>query len=490
VNESTSSGASVSRIRGIAKLLEQVRQLDSTDEPFEVEAEDELPFVQLGHWVALSGVSAGALALYWMLALHLNRTRGDRYVWPTTDILAHMLGYSRGDKIKRFVDELVDIGAIRVISVPDLRGPQKRNVYRLRRTPPEGYTGLVSLKEFYAQLDEAYEQETAGDPVSPQTGGHVPPHSGGDVAPEPGGHVPPRAGAVTTRTSNYMNEKDAPSARSAADGRRPSTGSRGKKVESGVAASSKTTPPPSTTTAPTKAQTSSKAKHSRQQLETARQVAAAYPEQLGVRLVPVLTDAILAALAGDVPGAERTVAQLAARIQQRWNHHGYATAFYRGEIERPIGAAVEMVRPLKATARYGCANPRCEVGVDVDTGADCPVCPQRLADRQRARQQGVEAVPGPRSGESGPLKWVCGSPTCRMAVKGPRTESGLCPGCIAELDRAGAPITQAPPPVPQPVVSGPEDTGVDEETARLRARYARQYGSPEQVEAYCTGAPF
>jgi hypothetical protein len=31
---------------------------------------------------------------------------------------------------------------------------------------------------------------------------------------------------------------------------------------------------------------------------------------------------------------------------------------------------------------------------------------------------------------------------------------------------------------------------VDEETARLRAFYARQFGTPEQVEAYCTDAPF
>jgi hypothetical protein len=31
---------------------------------------------------------------------------------------------------------------------------------------------------------------------------------------------------------------------------------------------------------------------------------------------------------------------------------------------------------------------------------------------------------------------------------------------------------------------------VDEETARLRDALARQYGTPDQVEAYCTEAPF
>jgi hypothetical protein len=35
-----------------------------------------------------------------------------------------------------------------------------------------------------------------------------------------------------------------------------------------------------------------------------------------------------------------------------------------------------------------------------------------------------------------------------------------------------------------------EDAGVDEETARLRAMYARHYGTPEQRAAYCTEAPF
>jgi hypothetical protein len=38
---------------------------------------------------------------------------------------------------------------------------------------------------------------------------------------------------------------------------------------------------------------------------------------------------------------------------------------------------------------------------------------------------------------------------------------------------------------------GPQaEPAVDEETARFRAFYARQFGTPEQVEAYCTEAPF
>lgn len=355
----------VSRIRGIAKLLEQVRQLDSADEPFEVEAEDELPFVQLGHWVALSGVSAGALALYWMLALHLNRARGDRYVWPTTAVLAHMLGYSRGDKIKRFVDELIAIGAITVISVPDLRGPQKRNVYRLRRTPPEGYAGPVSLKAFYAQLDEAYEQETAGEAVCPETGVHVSPETGGDVAPETGGHVGPRAGAVTTRTPNYMNGKDAPSARSAADGRRPSTGSRGSRA-GGSAASGKTKPT-----------------FSRDERRQYDAFVAALPAPLKA-LVPnglpqPLVRAVLEATDLSKPEA-RTVEQLVEyRLMPKWNKH-YGSLAKAGPIEKPVGVLVAMLRRDKE-----CQDPRCDERTNVDTGRPCISCEQRGVDRRADR---------------------------------------------------------------------------------------------------------
>jgi hypothetical protein len=367
---------SVSRIRGIAKLLEQVRQLDAADETFEVEAEDDVPFVQLGHWVALSGVSAGALALYWMLALHLNRTRGDRYVWPTTAVLAHMLGYSRGDKIKKFADELAAIGAIRVIPVPDVKGPQKRNVYRLRRTPPEGYTGPLSLGAFYAELSEAYEQETAGDAVCPETGVHVTPETGGDVAPQTGGHVAPQTGGGTTRTTNYMKEKDAPTARSAADGRRPPTGSRGSRA-GGSAASSKTKPDQLTP----------------RQRQQATAFFQSLPKQLA-DLVPAnppgnLKAAVLEALAVDRPEA-RTAEQLVTyRLLPKWNGH-YASKDQAGPLEKPVGVLITM---LHRDAE--CGDPRCDERTNVDTGQPCTSCEQRAVN-QRADRVLEAAATAPR----------------------------------------------------------------------------------------------
>ncbi|GHB15620.1 hypothetical protein GCM10018777_56500 [Streptomyces albogriseolus] len=412
----------VSRIRGIAKLLEQVKELDAANEPFEVEAEDDVPFVQLGHWVALSGVSAKALALYWMLALHLNRTRGDRYVWPTTAVLAHMLGYSRGDKIKPFVDELVAIGAIRVISVPDLKGPQKRNVYRLRRNPPEGYAGPVSLGAFYEQLSEAYEQETAGEPVYPETGVHVGPQTGGDVTPETGGHVGPRAGAVTTRTPNYMNGKDAPSARSAADGRQASTGSRGSSA-GGSAASGKSKPP----------------SYTPDQRHRYNTFVAALPAPLKA-LVPnglpkPLVDAVLAATDHD-SSEGRTVEQLVEfRLLPKWDKH-YSRRDQAGPIEKPVGVLVAMLRRDQE-----CQDPRCDERTNVDTGTPCISCEQRLADKraERAQEAVQEApaaswVPVPRDevGKASDGRYVqCQGPTCTLKML--PTPDGLCRECREDV---------------------------------------------------------
>jgi hypothetical protein len=278
---------------------------------------------------------------------------------------------------------------------------------------------------------------------------------------------------------------DALSARSAGDGRRPSDRSSAREVESGSAASSNDQPSPEPQTPRQQAKTSSsKAKHTRQQLDLVRAVRAHFPADLlngwtnpqtGQVIEPLpdvweLSQAILDALAGDVPAADRTVDQLGARIVQRWNHHGWAQKFYAGEIGSLVGAAVAMVRPLKAGDRYGCANPRCEAGADVDTGEECPVCPERLAARSAARraQQVQDAptlgpqadVPTPRlaDGFLPPRECPCGDPIGKTA------EDPLCGECRKDADEA-------------------------DKTARLRAQLAAQYGTPEQVEAYSSPGP-
>lgn len=300
------------------------------------------------------------------------------------------------------------------------------------------------------------------------------------------GSAPQRTG---TTSKGNKKEGEAAAPRSGGDVRRTSTpgSSKAGPVEnSGCAASSKTSPSPSQhddTDRPARGQKSgsSKAKHTPAQLTLVAAVRAHFPEhvltgwtnpQTGEHIdplpvVPTLSQAILDALAGDVPSADRTVEQLGARIQQRWNHHGWASKYYAGQIDSLVGAAVAMVRPLKAGDRYGCANPRCEAGVDVDTKQDCQTCPERLAARTAQRR--APAVESPDGGAASelPVQRVhrpfvdcsCGDPIAKDS------DDTMCRNCRRDADDA-------------------------EETARLRAQFAAQYGTPEQVDAYCNNAPF
>lgn len=525
---------STDRARHIAKMLGAARKLDTDDDPFEIEAEDELPFVQLGHWVALSGASPGALALYWMLAMHLNTTRKDRYVWPTTTMLAHMLGYSRYDKIKKFVDELVAIGAITVISVPDGKGPQKRNVYRLRRTPPEGYSGPVSLTSFYARLHEAYEEETAGQPVHPQMGV--------DVGPQTGAHVGPRTGVVTTRSLN--NKKNAaPSGGVApAERRRLSTGSREAEAGSGVAASGKDSSPGNGTagsgsTGAARGQGTTAAAGKNKITPEERKVRDAllpllppdFRQALGNIIPTNVVQDIVKALAAGQP-RERTVQQLVQyRVMPRWERY-WSVKFYAGELtpelsagkkRKPFGPLSQM---LADTAE--CGNLSCEDRHDFVTADACQMCEMRKvdkrADRDRERQAPAEepnigspkapgaTTPGvPAQGSTGRY---CEGPCNRKF--GPKADPSIsiCRECQAEMAAA---LLNSDPTMPdmwtpadaaayeefaaeltadEPVVSAVEEQRSNKEdddaaeTDRIRAEIAAQFGTSEQRAAYANSA--
>jgi len=192
---------------------------------------------------------------------------------------------------------------------------------------------------------------------------------------------------------------------SSLDGRRPSTGSSVRARESGSAASNKDRSPSASKT--------SKAKHTRAQLDLVRQVRAFYPEELAAELpeLPVISQAILDALAGDVPGADRTAQQLGARIRHRWLHHGWLSKHWdpSKSIDNPAGVAVALVKPLKAGDRYGCANPRCENGFDVDDGAVCTVCPERLEARRVERRQQKSQEPAGEPGNGSEADQMSGA---------------------------------------------------------------------------------
>lgn len=265
--------------------------------------------------------------------------------------------------------------------------------------------------------------------------------SPGQSGPRP---TPPRAGVgqggahIRKKTVPACAEDDgetgeAVSPRSGGDGRRPSDGSSVREVASGCAASGGAK-------APKQSPTTSKPKHTRAELATAAKVRAYLPAELAGTSVPALTTAILAALADGTPEA-RTVEQLGERIGRRWYTHGWAEKVERGErIERPVGVAIDLVRAYGREDRYGCPNPRCEDGADVDTGEACTACPERMAQRKAARRSGGE-VPGPRR-DTEP-RWECGG--CGRRGMGQEPPGGLCRACRDPQDPAPAqePVEEA-----------------------------------------------
>jgi DNA-binding transcriptional ArsR family regulator len=93
-----------------------------------------------------------------------------------------------------------------------------------------------------------------------------------------------------------------------------------------------------------------------------------------------LEDAILDALAAGRP-EERTADQLVThRVMPRWNLH-WATEFYAGRLDAPVGALRAMLErnPL-------CNDARCDEHVEVDTGQPCRACERTREDRRTDRR--------------------------------------------------------------------------------------------------------
>lgn len=232
---------------------------------------------------------------------------------------------------------------------------------------------------------------------------------------------------------------------------------------------------------------------SREQLAAVRAVEAVLPPVLVAKLpyqqFPKRNrPAVLEAL------ESRTVEQLAERAARRWLAYGYEPALYDGSLTSPVGAALELIAP----SRY-CPDPSCEDGTMIDTGAECRTCLERRASRRAARAAGrpLESSSKTAGGRRMPECVICQDP-----FPGAVPDDGECRRCREEAAAAFAALSarlEAPDTGWQDVeaqageetAGTPQDEpGVDEETARLRAFYARQFGTPEQVSAYCTEAPF
>ena len=190
----------------------------------------------------------------------------------------------------------------------------------------------------------------------------------------------------------------------------------------------------------------------------------------------------------------RTVEQIRERVARRWLAYGYEPALHDGTLTSPVGAALELIGPT----RY-CPDLSCEDGVMVDTDADCRACIERRASRRAARAAGqlVKTGIGRAGSQRAPECIICQAP-----FPGVVPDSGECRRCREEAEAAGAALSAflaRPDADHQEWDAGGADTqpegyqeepAVDEETARLRAAFARQYGTSEQIEAYCSEAPF
>lgn len=180
-------------------------------------------------WVTFSSVSPEARALYVVLRAHVNRQRADDLVWTSTLALALILGYSRGDKITKFIKELADLGAIEA----DRSGLHGRLEFVVNQEPTADYAGPRSMAEWHAvnkarlntlraeakakrdarraKAKDGSEDQEAGSGEQKGSSGHVTPEQGEQgqgpaVPPDQGVPVTPDQGVPVTPDSGREPE--------------------------------------------------------------------------------------------------------------------------------------------------------------------------------------------------------------------------------------------------------------------------------------------
>ena len=173
----------------------------------------ELPWSQVHDWVMLSNVSPHAKALYGVYKMHINRSRGDNTVWPGMIALAAMLGLAKPDRITKLNRELVQLGAIEI----HRKGMPRRNVYVIHSTPPVGYQGATTLKEWYRRNEKMLSERRDAALSKPskaqnRRSASVTPIEGVQRTPESGVQRTPVLGVEPEESNHEENEPDETSA--------------------------------------------------------------------------------------------------------------------------------------------------------------------------------------------------------------------------------------------------------------------------------------
>lgn len=131
----------------------------------------------------------------------------------------------------------------------------------------------------------------------------------------------------------------------------------------------------------------------------------------------------------------RTAGQLVDRVLRCWTTHRYAAKFEAGRLDRPVGAAVAMLRHGE------CPDEGCEDGTVLESGEACVLCIERgkdhKADHATARKPAKEAADA--AARRAARAVVC--PSCEQD-RG--TEGAACPGFMSGMERDIAALAAAP----------------------------------------------
>jgi hypothetical protein len=315
-------------------------------------------YTQVPVWILLAGTTAQAYRMYAFLAEHINnRQPGRRIACPSTKAIARALGLKDYRKVKPYRVELEQIGAIRVQEVRYAGGMRRSYRYFVRFNPPAGHQGPVALSQFY-ELNP----DVRSRPVEGRVRAALALDSGRAEENTP-----------TTKTGSAGSAQQAPAQQHQDPGAVDETESAEKDTRTLMDAERRLP---------------------RQRLTAEqRQIYSSYP--------PPLRQAMQASTGGRLPKTllaemtrqlrSRSVEHLCDRVARRWETHQYRELFEAGQLSRPVGAAVAMLRHGE------CPDPMCEDGLVLDTGTDCRNCGERRKDRKAARgsrRTGGERVTG------------------------------------------------------------------------------------------------
>ncbi|MFD9248363.1 hypothetical protein [Streptomyces bottropensis] len=154
-------------------------EIDELDEQFEVVIGRKAPYSMIPDWVTLYPASKShpqyqgkilsptAKAVYNVLAMHVNVSRGDSACWPSRKTIARILGFSREQSVDQYLDQLDEADAIDREAITRANGA-KGVRYVVHQTPPEGYEGETSVGEHYKHRREEEARKHSRGPGRPR----------------------------------------------------------------------------------------------------------------------------------------------------------------------------------------------------------------------------------------------------------------------------------------------------------------------------------